>query len=326
MKKQSVFYPLVFGIVFFILGIALKEYLLSVTLGIGLIIIFIILCIHDNKEKKLASETEEYRQFSRTTKYMITLENNEKIFRYISVRTSDNQPYEVWCKYTEVGSKKITVHEKTPRKITFDEFIKLVDEKYPGIGIMYEGINENNWESYLDVKQFWNKISEDKKPLTKDYLDSFSNKYVFKSKKYLSLNNSEIDSLVAISEFFFDKGFVFKEAYTGGGVNEISHTGDKAYSAEYTDFEVFRSNFVSDFLKAEETEIRNYEGWVTSLNYGYVVVKLERNELSVQITASGNSYTVIWGETAEDNISMKEETNETMLKILGNNFYLAKYN
>ncbi len=326
MKKSSPYYSLLFGIAFLIIGIIAKQPLIMILFGTGPIIIFIILLTMDNKEKKLIKKDEERRQFDHSTKYVLSLENDKESSHFLCMKSGDNQPYEVWYKKIQTMSKPVTVFEKPPRKITFNEFIELADAKYPGLGVLYNGINENNWESYIDALSFWQKNSKDKKSLNQEHLKLLSNRSVFKCKKYPVSGNPETGALVSISEFLFAKGFVFKEAYAGGGVNEISHTGDKAYSSRYTDFEEFRNNFHSDFTQAYRTEKQHYGVWLSSLNYSYVYVLLEKDGLTVNIISKGYSYEIEWGKASKHFVSLKEETDNAMLKILGNNFYLSKYN
>lgn len=123
--------------------------------------------------------------------------------------------------------------------------------------------------------------------------------------------------LIVASEFLFSKGFVFCRAAAVGGINEISHTGDKAYSVEYIDFIDFRDNFEKDMEEAEKFEVENSGGWVSSLNYGSLDVYLKRKELRVGISVDGSTVRVNWYDVSDPKDPIFDELNQKILEVLG---------
>lgn len=141
-----------------------------------------------------------------------------------------------------------------------------------------------------------------------------------------SIQYNEIYPLIIISEFLMEKGFSFQEATVGGGYNEITHTGDAAYHAQYTDFNDFRDNFESNFKKAEKYERENSDGWITILNYGYIRVFLKKQSLSVIVTNHilyGKLY-VKWTYSDDSDIAYITEINNGIKYLLGFDDELAK--
>lgn len=124
--------------------------------------------------------------------------------------------------------------------------------------------------------------------------------------------------LVAGAELLFEKGFVFCRAVAGGGINEIGHTGDMAYDAEYTDFIDFRDNFEKDMDQAEQHEVETSGGWVSSLNYGYINIYLKNDKMRVSITVDCSTVTVNWYDVTNKNAPIFDELNKKILEVLGN--------
>ena len=325
MEKFKGYPPLIFGIGWLVFGIVVKQYWLSVVFGVIPILIFAMFVAEHFKDKKRLKKSEELIRFQKNKTYIISLGTYEKSSRCIYIDKNDNQIYDIWDTKVDVSTKTVTIFKEPPRKITFEEFVELADAKYPDIGAECEGINEDNWESYLGALQHWSKSLEKKKtPNCKDTVSLYI-RYVFKSKNNTYSKKFAIDSLVSASQFLLDKGFVFKVAGTGGGVNEITHTGYKSYNVKYMDLENFRNNFYDDFREAEKNAMVEYVGWVTTLNYDYIYVLLEKDGCPVHIMADACSYRVVWENNCQKIGSIRKELNNEMLNILGDNYYLAEY-
>ena len=61
-----------------------------------------------------------------------------------------------------------------------------------------------------------------------------------------------IDTTKKIISIFENAGFLTKEIRLAGGVNELSHTGDLAYRAVYSDAKAFLDNAYSDYAADRE--------------------------------------------------------------------------
>lgn len=123
--------------------------------------------------------------------------------------------------------------------------------------------------------------------------------------------------LVVGAEFLFRKGFVFCRAIADGGINEIGHTGDKAYYAEYIDFIDFRDNFEKHMDEAEKFEVENSGGWISSINYGYIDIFLKSNEMRVSISVDRATVRVNWYDVLDENAPIFDELNKKLLEVLG---------
>lgn len=134
-----------------------------------------------------------------------------------------------------------------------------------------------------------------------------------------SIQNNETYPLNIISELLINKGFSFQKATVGGGYDEVTHTGDAAYNTQYSDFNDFRDNFESDFEKALKLEREDSNGWVTSLNYGYIRVSLQKQSLSVIVTKYilYRELYVKWTYSDDSDIAYITEINNNIKCLLG---------
>ena len=130
--------------------------------------------------------------------------------------------------------------------------------------------------------------------------------------------------LITAAEFLFNKGFVFCSASAAGGIDEISHTGDKSYSAEYTDFVDFRDNFEKDMDEAEKEARENSGGWISSLNYGILNIYLKRKDLRINISVDGYTVRVHWYDVTKVDEPIFSEVNEVIINTLGRNVEMTK--
>ncbi len=356
MKKHSNFYPLIFGVVMLVIGLIVQQYIVALLFGVLPIMISVYLFIWV-KDKQGSNENngancypsttihstrpykkdgyifnlnpEKYKDckaFTSSLKEFLRLDSKYNVFyRYIAIDKANNQLYEIHTKV--VGFEGEYVHTKAvedfvepPCKLNFDEFLKLADSIYPGISVLYEGINENNYELYQEVLECWNRIPKEKKPLKKGDIDRSRIRYVFSQTyeerdKWLD-NHPYRYPLVAISEFLFLEGFDFVRAVIGGGVDEISHTGDKSYSADYESFEEFRDNFDKDLAQATEEAQKAYGGWVSSLNYGFILAELEKESITFNVIISERQVRISWSNLDKEQFVLVDMVNEKMREIL----------
>ena len=70
----------------------------------------------------------------------------------------------------------------------------------------------------------------------------------------------------------------------GGGINEIGHTGDMAYSAEYHDFSNFKENMYTDFLERRKSEIEKPAGLVTDMNFNYIHISIKKDKIKILLS------------------------------------------
>lgn len=125
------------------------------------------------------------------------------------------------------------------------------------------------------------------------------------------------DPLIAVAEFLFAKGFVFCSALASDGIDEITYTGDKAYSARYTDFADFRDNFEADMAKEQTREYELSGGWISSLNYGKLTIYLRRKDMRVNASVEDNTVRVQWYDVSNADDLLYVQVNEVVLKALG---------
>lgn len=130
--------------------------------------------------------------------------------------------------------------------------------------------------------------------------------------------------LVAISEFLISNDFDFVEVHCGGGINEVSHCGDKSYYTSYTEFSDFRDNFERDMDLAKSKERIESGGLVCSLNYGYIAADLQRDSLFVSIIRDKPKVRLIWKNISEDDFVFIEATNKKLESILESDFTIHK--
>lgn len=274
----------------------------------------------------------ECKVFKEKTTNMLYMDSVSKSYsHWIRVDKTTGELYDTHFKVVGFEgeykhTREVEDFECEPRKITYEEFIRIADEKYPGIRFIYEGINQENWRLYQgDMLYYWEGLS---KPITEEMVDRSAILYDFKHSydkhhSFLKKHNHKYP-LVAISEFLIDNGFTFVEGYCGGGIDEISHSGDKSYSARYTDFYNFRDNFESDLELAESEARSESSGWICSLNYGYIGAVLQRDSLSLRLLRDKNEVRLIWKNISENDFELVEETNQKMEKILESDFTITR--
>lgn len=363
MKRYSNLNPLIFGSIMAVIGLIVQQYVIVVLFSLIPIVISLFLIFLDKDKKRFSGQSMDIKSSTVPITPSITYKKGNYIFnadpqkyahcrdfvadltellkldseynvyyRYIAVN-KENEFYEIHTKvigfeggYTH--TKAVEDFANPPRKITISEFLELADNAYPSIRHLYEGINESNWELYSRVLDCWRNIPEDKKPIQESDIDKTRVRYEFTQSReayYKWLREkSHIYPVVAISEFLFTKGFRFIDANVGGGINEISHTGDVAYSVEYTDFEDFRDNFDADLKKAEVEAQEEYSGWGVSLNYGYIAAHLEKEGIWVSALVAERIVTITWKGLTEQYINLTNETNRQMVHLLGDEVKITR--
>lgn len=355
MKKRSSLYPLIFGSIMAAIGLIVQQYVVLVLFGLIPIVISLFLMFLDKDKKRFLEQSRNDNSSTiyitptiplRKGKYifnvnpqkyahcgdfiadltvLITLESTYKEFDHYIAVNKENEFFEVYTKV--VGFEGEYTHTKAvkdfvcpPRKITSLEFLELADRAYPGIRHLYEGINENTWELYLKVFDCWRLIPAEKKPLKDSDIDRTRISYEFtqpyEACKWIR-ENSHIYPIIGISNLLFTKGFCFVDAYVGGGCNEISHTGEVAYSTQYTNFEDFRDNFDRDLEKAEAEAREKYSGWGVSLNYGYIAAHLKKEDITVSALVEQRTVAITWKGLTEECIGLTNEVNYHMVQLLG---------
>lgn len=122
-------------------------------------------------------------------------------------------------------------------------------------------------------------------------------------------------SIMQAADKLLEGGFVFVSAQTGGGIDEISHTGAKAYNAVYTDYAMFR-NMESDHKKREEEERKVSDGWIATLDYSYIIAEFKHNEMNVRMAAEGKSIRFAWSNMTEKETASARVFVEMIREIL----------
>lgn len=117
-------------------------------------------------------------EFNSKTKVLVVLESQygERVHT-INIDKNTNIPYEV---YEEVvgmsgpsyASCTVSKFRCSPKPITYDEVLALIKKYEPDLYLLYEGINEANWKNYdwKTIMDFWLKIPEESKPITRKFL------------------------------------------------------------------------------------------------------------------------------------------------------------
>lgn len=106
----------------------------------------------------IAGQYNECLEFEGKTKIFLVLESQYyERCHYIAIDKESGQAYEVYTfvvGMTGTSFASITVDdfERPVREITYEELIELAEQWFPGIGILYKGINETNWQEYLKIK------------------------------------------------------------------------------------------------------------------------------------------------------------------------------
>ena len=131
----------------------------------------------------------------------------------------------------------------------------------------------------------------------------------------LRSGSSEIDPLVAISEYLIEKGFTFCIASVWGGEHE-SHSGILPYNAEYHNLECFSRNFISDYQAASDEAKPDFY-----LDYGYVSVYLKKDSLLFEATIEGKHLDTVWINMTEKDAGMVEDVLAHAKKIFANSTF-----
>lgn len=259
---------------------------------------------------------------SNVTKFLNLKHACETNDHYVGINQTDGKLYEIFSyvvgfEGTNKFSGCVRDFVKPPRPISVDDFLDLADSAYPGIRTLYEGMQENNLYMYQDLLEHsaFRYGTEYWKPV-----DLSERKLVFKYNtehaiRHNRSQNSEIYPLVVISEFLLEKGFVFQEALVGGGIDEVSHTGTKAYHARYTRFETFRDECEKDIALAAEKIEKEYHSWAT-IDYRFILVQFKRSETEV-IVEIGESKSMLWKHITDIDASVIEEANQKLLQVYG---------
>lgn len=111
--------------------------------------------------------------------------------------------------------------------------------------------------------------------------------------------NQQHLNAVAWTEYFLAKGYTFCYADVGGGVDEVNHTGDKAYYADYHDFSDFKKNMFEDFMMKVQRERDDSGGWV-SLNFKYICTYLQKGKTKLYISSLGRGAVIRWFDLSRD--------------------------
>lgn len=128
----------------------------------------------------------------------------------------------------------------------------------------------------------------------------------------------EICPLIIITAFLMKKGFSFQEAHVGGGVDEIYHTGAKAYEAEYIDFASFRDNYFTDKHEAEEKAENDYGQWFTGLDYHFIEVELKKQSLTIRMKVfRPRELNIQWSNGDDSDLDYITEMNHNIKYLLG---------
>ncbi len=125
----------------------------------------------------------------------------------------------------------------------------------------------------------------------------------------LRSGSSEIDPLVAISEYLIEKGFTFCIASVWGGEHE-SHSGILPYNAEYHNLECFSRNFISDYQAASDEAKPDFY-----LDYAYVSVYLKKDSLLFEATVEGKHLDTVWVKMADRDACLIDEVMDEARKI-----------
>ena len=127
--------------------------------------------------------------------------------------------------------------------------------------------------------------------------------------------SSEIDPLVAISEYLIEKGFAFCKASVWGGEHE-SHSGILPYDAEYHNLERFSRNFISDY-QAESDEAKPH----FYLDYAYASVYLKKDSLLFEATVEGKYLDTVWVNMTDKDAGLVEDVLAHAKKIFANSTF-----
>ena len=263
---------------------------------------------------------------SNLTLFFTIASKYNKSYHYIAINEQDGKLYEIHTRV--IGFEGAYTHTKAvedfvfpPRELSIKDFLSLADSIYPGVSALYDGINESNLHLYKELLKSLHVQHNVAKQLPMG-TESRKRICVFKQSTdnyLLWKKESEIYPLVAISEFLSDNGFTFEEAFVGGGITEISHTGSVAYNAFYSQFEQFRDNFANDIKLANEKAEREYQGWAT-IDYRLIAVVLNKDstEIRIEINDKVNETTRIeWCNIDKSHEPIIEETKRKMISILG---------
>lgn len=256
-------------------------------------------------------------------------------YHYVAINKEYNKLYEI---HTYVvgfeGAYKYTTEVLDfvfqPRELSIADFLELVDSKFPGMSILYDGINENNLHLYKELL----KDSYAQRTITSNKSINIENrilKCVFNHAKipyeYSLYGSKAIYPLVSVAEFLMNKGFKFEIAYVGGGITEISHTGSLSYDASYYNLEEFKNNFDKDINLAHEKTEREYCGWAT-IDYRYISVSLRKDSLKVRIDNNDkhNEFIIMeWYNCDKYYNEFIDEAKNKIQEMIGNDVELTQY-
>lgn len=241
-----------------------------------------------------------------------------KFNHYIATNKNCDKLYEIHTKHigfegASINTKEVIDFVTQPQELTIEEFLQVVESKYPNASVFYEGINENNLYLYKELiyPSLYNTIETfelNRRKFVCEFKETVVNAWHLNK-------DSQIYPLVSISQFLIDKGFSFVTAVVGGGVDEISHVGTVSYSARYSQFEKFRDEFYDDIRQADIEASEKYGGWA-SIDYRYISVDLVKDTICVRINIE-NEICIEWRNSENIPESLIKETKEKMIDILG---------
>lgn len=358
MKKYKNFLFLIYGILFMIIGFNAGKPALGLAIGGIPVLLFIIFTIADIRNKKTGGNKPTKLELkSNQTNKKSNWTNSEPKY-YVNVKQFDGSrtigsyyrgqgDYEdialvrkdakwfvkgtaMWPVHRGASNGGQYEHELNAEyfeKFGIDsvkQFLKhlLKGQTEPCIAL---ALKDNELVTLLDkiVESKGQHIPDGEPPIDETHI-------YYKFDQEYSAHNERLKvqahkyPLIKVAEFLFNKGFVFCSASAVGGIDEISHTGDKSYSAEYTDFVDFRDNFETDMDEAEKEARENSGGWITSLNYGMLNIYLKRKDLRINVSVDGYTVRVHWYDVTKNDDPIFSEVNDIVLKTLGRDVKLTK--
>lgn len=129
-----------------------------------------------------------------------------------------------------------------------------------------------------------------------------------------------IDTTEKIINIFENMGFLTKDIHLAGGVNELSHTGDLAYGAVYSDVKAFLDNAYSDYIADREKAEEENKGWLSSYNFEYFFVLFRKNECDVRFfVRAGKDITIKYDDCIEIGTDMNQIVTDIKQNVYQNN-------
>ena len=100
----------------------------------------------------------------------------------------------------------------------------------------------------------------------------------------------QVQEMASVVAVFQNAGFFAGKTRVYGGVDEVSHTGDKSFTREYTTFAACAEHLAADYASETLYQRETTGGWVFTLNYEDMSVDLSRNGELIVITYGRGTY------------------------------------